>query len=456
MQIDDFSGIQAYSTNETYTERYLNPADINVEAGYRVEVFTYGLNAPVNMIFTEEGALIVAESGEYSGNPRILRYSNGSFEVMAEGFTSQVTGVNYLNGVLYVSQRGRITRVARDGSSADIITLLPSNGDNYNGKVVFSPNRRKLLFGQGTVTNSAVVGNDNLWLPTHPMLCDFTGGYIILNGQNFESRDIYNQFAPGERVLTGAFSPFGNANAPNEIRKAFVKASGSILMANLDGTMLEQYAWGFRNPLYIDFNEGGQLYTANMSYDNRGSRPIANAPDEFFTVTPGLWYGWPDYAGGDPVDQSRFAPEGGVTPELLIKNIPNTPPVPLATFPSNANIMGFAFDYVNFGTYGDVYIAEYGSMGLQIAHENLSFAGTGHRVSRIDMRTRTVSTFAINQTGFPSYISQEGGLGRPIDVAFGPDNSMYVLDAGIENRDSPGRLIPNSGVIWRISRETAS
>lgn len=438
--------------NDTYSERYLNPSDITVEAGYRIEVFAYGLNTPVNLIYTEEGDFLVVESGEVSGNPRILRMINNGFQVLADGFSSTIIGANYLNGILYISHRGHIMRVSREGERQNIITGLPSNGDHYNSKVVFSSDRRKLYFGQGTITNSGVVGPDNLWIMNHPMLCDYPGTYILLNGQNFRSENTFNQFAPGEEVLTGAFSPYGTPNSQYEIRKAFLKASGSILRANLDGTMLEQYAWGFRNPLNLNFDEENQLYVANMGYDNRGSRPVANAPDEFFAVTQDTWYGWPDYAGGEPVSLPRFTPEGRDTPELLLKNIPNTPPTPYATFPSNSNIMGFAFDYNYFGAYGDVYIAEYGSRGLEVNQSNISYAGSGHRVSRIDMRTRTVSTFAINQSGFPAYISQSGGFGRLIDVVFGPDRALYILDKGLEERGNLGVLIPNTGVIWRISK----
>ncbi len=436
--------------NDKVTERYLNPADIIVEAGYRIEVYAYGLNAPVNMLYTDEGDMIVVESGEVSGNPRILRLVNNNFEILADGFTSYIIGANYLSGVLYVSHRGYITRVSRDGLKQNIITGLPSNGDHYNSKIIFSPDRRKIYFGQGTATNSGVVGPDNSWINNNPMFCDYAGDYIILNGQNFKSRNDYNEFDPGEEVLTGAFSPYGVANNQNEVRKAYVKASGSILRANIDGTMLERYAWGFRNPFNLQFDEGGQLFVANIGYDNRGSRPIANAPDEFFAVSPDIWYGWPDYVGGDPVNLSRFTPEGRNTPELLFRNMPNTLPEPFATFPANSTIMGFAFDYNGFGTYGDAYIAEYGSTGLQASQESISFAGTGHRISKIDMKTRTVSTFAINQSGFPAYISQNGGFGRPVDVAFGPDGAMYILDKGIESRGNQGVLIPNTGVIWRI------
>lgn len=450
MASDRESNVFACNTYETFTERYINPSDINVVAGYDIEVFAYGLDAPINMLFTEEGTLIVAETGLVSGRPRILQLKNGNFEVMAEGFNEPITGVNYLNGYLYVSHRGMVTRVSSDGTKQNLITGLPSSGDYYNGKVVFHPDKRKMYFGQGTITNSGVVGLDNNWVVNHALIHDLPGDYITLNGQNYETRNNRNEVSPGEIITTGAFSLYGSPNAPNETRKEFIKASGSILMANIDGTMLERYAWGFRNPLNIKFNESGQLYAANRGYDNRGSRPIANAPDEFFVVSPGVWYGWPDYAGGEPVNSPRFAPEGRANPELLLKTLPNIPQVPFATFPANSNIMGFDFDYYNFGPYGDVYIAEYGSVDFEDSHENVSFAGTGHRISRIDMKSRTVSTIAINRSGFPSYISREGGFGRPTDIVFGIDGAMYVLDMGIEDNENPNILLPNTGVIWRI------
>lgn len=436
----------------SYTERYINPLDINVVAGYSIEVFTYGLNAPINMLFTNEGRLIVAESGITTGNPRVLQLIDNNFVIMADGFNLPITGMNYLDEFLYVSHRGNITRITEDGMKQNIINGLPSNGDYYNGKVAFSPDHRKMYFGQGTTTNSGVVGQDNTWVEEHPFLCDYPGDYITLNDQNYITRNNTNEVSPGELIRTGAFSPYGTPNLPFETRKAYTKASGSILMANIDGTMIELYAWGLRNPLNIKFDENGNLYVANRGYDNRGSRPIANAPDEFYSVEKGLWYGWPDYAGGVPVNLQRFTPEGGESPELLLRNLPNILQEPFVTFPTNSNIMGFDFDYSNFGTYGDAYIAEYGSVDFEGSHDNVSYAGAGHRISKIDMRARTVSTFAINKSGFPSYISREGGFGRPTDIVFGPDGAMYVLDMGIEDRENPGSLLPNTGVIWRIRK----
>jgi glucose/arabinose dehydrogenase len=256
---------------------------------------------------------------------------------------------------------------------------------------------------------------------------------------------------PKETVYTGAFLPYGVPNGPYEVRKGLVKASGSILRANLDGSNLELYAWGFRNPTYMRFDDENRLFVSNNGYEVRGSRPIANALDEFFFVSPGVWYGWPDYSGGEPVSSSKFKPEGGAQPELLIKQHPNPSPKPYATFPANSGIMGFDFNYNNdFGPYGDAYIAEYGISRYITDKNAISYAGIGHRISKIDMKTGEVSTFAINKSGLPASITQEGGFDRPSDVIFGPDGAMYILDSGTNTRSEPNNILPNTGVVWRI------
>lgn len=442
--------LSACEMNEPITQRYVNPADVYLVSGYQLEVFAQELNSPVSMIFTDEDDLLVAESGVTSGNPRVLKLVNDHFEVLVEKFQTPITGINYRNGILYVSHKGFITRVLKDGTKQNIIAGLPSNGDYTNSTVAFGPDQ-KLYFGQGTVTNSGVVGNDNSWVLESPLLCDYPGDYIMLNGQNFNTVNRLSDIPSGEIASTGAFSPYGTPNLPYEVKKGFIKGSGSILKANLDGTKLEQVAWGFRNPSYLKFDNSGRLFVANDGYNARGSRPIANAPDEFYLVESEIWYGWPDYAGGEPVTLPRFKPEGGVQPEFLIKNQPNIPPNPYVTFPTNSNIRGFDFCYdTKFGSYGDVYITEFGSTIQSGWAASVSYAGAGHRVSKIDMRTRTNSTFAINKSGFPASISKEGGLERPADLEFGPDGSMYVLDMGLNYQNNPNVFVPNTGVIWRI------
>lgn len=433
-------------------ERYLNPNDIYISVGYKIEVFAEGLNSPSSILFTDDGDLLIADSGYITGNPSVSRLVDGHFELVADQFNVPLTGITYRNGEIYVAHRSMVTVLKRDGTRRNIINGLPSFGDYSNSRVAFGSDN-KMYFGQGTATNSGVVGLDNLWVREYPYLCDKPGAYILLNGQNFVTQNML-QDNSSELVYTGAFSAYGEPNSPHEIRKGVVRASGSILRANPDGTQLELVAWGFRSPSYVKFDEADRLFVSNNGYDVRGSRPIANAPDELHFVTPGIWYGWPDYAGGEPVTLDRFRPEGGQQLDFLLTHHPNIPPRPYASFPPESTIIGFDFNHnPDFGPRGDIYIAEFGNVVPRTyGGGSPQYLGSGHRVSKIDIFTGNVSTFAINKSGFSTNITREGGFGRPADVAFGPDGAMYVVDMGINILDDPNIFIPNTGVIWKISR----
>lgn len=449
-----YNKINSCNQNQDMEEirRNINPADIYIIPGYSIEIFLSDLNSPIGMVFDDNGDIFIADSGLATGTAKIMKLVHNILETIAEDFVVPISGINYLNGVLYVSHRGFVTKIYQNGTRENIIMGLPSNGDHCNSPVTFSPDN-KLYFGQGTVTNSGVVGNDNDWVTKSPLLCDYSGDYVMLHGQNFETSNILNEAVTDEHAFTGAFSPYGIPNNPYEIRKRHEKASGSILRANLDGSNLEQVAWGFRDPAYLKFNNSGQLYAVNNSYNATGSRPIANAPDEFYYVTPDLWYGWPDYSGGEAVNSQRFTPIGGAQPSLIFKNQPNIPPRPFITFPPNSTIRGFEFNYnQNFGPYGDVFIAEYGSTTQSALGDVISYTNAGHRISKIDMRSRAISTFAINKTGFSSSLSGSGGFERPTHLLFGPDEAMYIVDMGLNILENPKFFIPNTGVIWRIHR----
>ncbi len=436
-----------YQDTET---RYLNPDDIILPAGYKIEVYVSGLDAPTSMTFTRDGDLYVAESGMVSGKGRVVRIRNGMPEVIAEDFYAPITGLNHLRNDIYVSHKCHISVIRTDRSVEKIMEGLPGNGD-YGGSNVAFGNDGKMYWAQGTNTNSGVVGTDNTWVNVHPFLCDYPGSYMILNGQNFEAPNILAN--PTETVSTGAFSPFGSINRQFEVRKGVTKASGSILRANLDGSELEMVVWGLRYPSHIAFDYNYRLFAANQGFDDRGSRPVTNAPDEFQMIIQGEWYGWPDYAGGEPVTSPRFQPEGGVQPEFLLTNHPDTPVRPYVLFPPYSGIMGFDFNYNrNFGPYGDVFIAEAGGKSVSTDGDITPFSGYGHRISRIDMSTRGVTTFAINRSGFPASLTGEGGFGSPVDALFGPDGALYILDFGVNMRSQDRLYKANSGVIWRIVR----
>lgn len=67
-------------------KRKLNPSDIKLPSGYKIEVFVEGLDTPINMIFTNKGEMLVADTGVISGSGKVLHLSNRGFKIVAENF----------------------------------------------------------------------------------------------------------------------------------------------------------------------------------------------------------------------------------------------------------------------------------------------------------------------------------------------------------------------------------
>lgn len=428
------------------SQRILDPNIIIVPDGYQVQVAVEGLDAPISMVFDDNGDMLVADSGYATGHPKVLRISNGELEIIAEDFNVPISGVNQLDGDVYVSHKGTITVLGTDGSRKDIINGLPSFGDHTNSKVEFSQDK-KMYFGQGTATNSGVVGLDNDWVIKHPYFCDVPGSPIILREVNYQTPNIL--VPASEATYTGAFLPFGTENPQHyEMFLGNTRASGSILRANLDGSGLEQLAWGLRNPEQVMFDIYNRLIISNEGMDDRGSRPIAYAPDTLEVLVHGAWYGWPDYVAGESVESIYFTPSGRQQPRRLLETIPSTPPEPMATFSAGSNVMGFDINYnPDFGPVDILYIASFGRVQYEGMSEFVR-SGVGHRINQVNMHTGEVGTFAINRSGFP----EPGGFGRPTDVVFGPDSAMYVVDMGCDTYTEPNIYLDGTGVIWRISR----
>jgi len=137
-----------------------------------------------------------------------MRLRNDVYEVVAEGFRVPLLGVNVLNGNIYVSHKGVISVIKSDGTRQDIITGLPSNGDYGNSKVVFGHDG-KMYFGQGSATNSGVVGLDNTWVFQYPYFHDFPAEDIKLIGQNFPTYNFLSYY-PMIIHLLELFVPMGH------------------------------------------------------------------------------------------------------------------------------------------------------------------------------------------------------------------------------------------------------
>ncbi len=257
---------------------------------------------------------------------------------------------------------------------------------------------------------------------------------------------------------TSPFHPFGKTGTKV---KGMTKANGTILRMNLDGAGLEVYAWGLRNPFGLLWGPDGKLYASEQGFDERGSRPIANAPDNLWIIKPGAWYGWPDYASGIPVTDAKFFSERGPAPKFVMAE---HPPVekPLLTLPVHSSAAKFAFSpaHGTFGYSGQMFLALFGDLTPMTGTE---MRASGFQVARVDLQSGTVEPFfhATPDSKGPQgaeYVATAGPK-RPIDVLFTPQgDQMFVVDFGavamVETATGPeAHPIPGTGVLWRIYRE---
>lgn len=428
-----------------------------LEPGYRLERVIAGLTFPTGLFFDAEGTLHIIEAGfsygPAKGPARILQLCDGRLRVAIDDLRGPVTGALWHDGCIYVAEGGfpgRITRHSGDGR-AELVKGLLTFGDHYTSELVLGPDRR-LYFGVGVATNSAVVGMDNFlggWLPQHPDRHDVPARDVTLAGEDFWDLNWLARDPRKEEVHTGSFKPFGTRARAGEVVKGQLLANGVIYRVNLDGTGLEVVADGFRNVLGLGLDSAGRLLAVNHGFDGRGNRPIENDWDSVWEVVPGGWYGWPDFASGLPVTQARFRPPGQPQPRFVLQKHPTPAGQPLLRLPPHSAGMKFDFSRAaEFGFAGQMFLAQFGH-GAPVTAMTLPDT-PGFRVVRANLESGQVRDFYVNRRPGKGLTQPE----RPIAVKFDPaGRCLYLLDFGVLEA-VPGNIIPHAGTgaLWRITR----
>jgi glucose/arabinose dehydrogenase len=436
--------------------RTIRPADIAVPENFAIEVAAQGLAAPTMVTFDEQGRMLIAESAYGGGGePKVTRIEpDGKKTILASGkaFGDElpITAVGFHDNQVYVVHAGTVSIIQSDGSLDNIITGLPGRGDHQANQLIFQDNFMYLSIG--TVTNSAVVGPDNAvfgWLkrPENRQLHDVPCADITLTDQVFESENpLANE---PQTVKTSAFSAFGTVLPAGSMVKGDVKCNGAVLRARPDGSKLEVYAWGFRNPYGLEIGPDRSLYVTMHGFDARGSRPVEDAWDCFYKVEQNAWYGWPDYACDIPISQARFRAKDKPQPQFLLEAHPSVPPKPLRKFTPHAATNGFAFAPSDqWGKATDVFVTLFGDFtpATGTVHEP-----QGVKVVRLDTTRGEIADFITNKVPGVASRHSGGGLEHPSDVTFGPDGNMYLTDWGVAHITVDGlKLEPDSGVVWKV------
>lgn len=441
------------------------PQDVRLPEGFTAEVVATGFNAPVHCCFDEQNVCYVIECGhKIEAKPRILEVdvTTGEHEVFFDlpeerwNQTGAVTGACWHDGHLYLMNTDTLSRITPDGRLEDLVTGLPGRGDHQSNYPVVGPDG-KLYFGQGTHTNTGVVGADNYayeWLPRFPDAHDVPGADVVLAGHDYEFPNVLGN--PLTTVKTGAYVPFGTETHAGQVIRGDVKCNGSVLRCNPDGSGLELVAWGLRNPYGIAFSPDGRLFATEHGIDERDARHIIGDPEDFYEITEGAWYGWPDFASGIRLDDPHWGTGGRGREPVLAEHPDPAPPKPFANFRqhSGPNGMDFCRDPA-FGFEGDAFVALFGDLTPVTARLTTP---SGFKVVRVDMGTREVVDFAVNKVNGPASRLPHAGMERPSHCQFGPDGALYVVDFGeisIAPEKGGIRVWEGTGTLWRIRRTGA-
>jgi glucose/arabinose dehydrogenase len=495
------------------------PTNVTIPPGYTMTAVATGLNFPTAMTFFGD-TIWVTEEGTATSPPAVKQIDNqGNVTPMltaamlpAGTMVSPLTGIVFARGWFWLIHRqtindngvsvnvGAISRFkAHDpvGTFQTFIRGFPSFGDHPNSQIVFGADGRGYINGAAP-TNSSVVGPDNGWAVSTPLLHDFPGVDVELSGIGYKTLTPFPPLDPAggtssakttyPYVAFGASLPAGNkvtAPTPANPQHGIIAGGGTVYSFDPDAadpaSSMRLEAWGFRNPYGIGFDPSNPnlLFVSNNGADVRlttiggqlvirGSRPIDNDFDDMFVVRIGQgvqFFGHPDYfhdpfsAGHPPlpVTNPMFCPKEAspLPPNVLPSPCPQfafsdqfratlqvQPAFAEIELHSSANMFDFSRTQA-FGFKGDIFIAETGSIPPGTGATSL----TGFKVARIDRETGQVSDFITHPTNTVDVIFQPDGFNKPIDVRFrGPE--MFIVDFGVF---VPGPITPNSGKVWKVT-----
>jgi glucose/arabinose dehydrogenase len=457
-------------------------------AGFRARLVVEGLNFPSSIAWDDAGVLHVLESHTVPVpllEPRVLRVRGGEVEpVGLEGdgapTGTQAIGLAFHDGWFYLSHEQEdgtwgVSRFRPGGGAAEaVVRGMPGNGDHAINYLEFDP-AGNLYFGVGSATNSGVVSShdpvNQKWLEKRPRVRDLACAELKLRPVRFVDEDGTTE-AADDRATTGAFSAYGEQLA---VAPASSPCTSALYRLAPGAREPELLAWGFRNPVALAWSPSGDLLIGMHGADIRGTRPVLDDPDAVYRLREGAWYGWPDYSAALlPITEARyrspakFFPEGQDRLEFVVDHAASGLRAPdrsllVAVTEPHAALGGMTVVPRGgpFGRWaGQLLLSEMGDFRPTTDAANPDVRA-GFQIESVEIDSGRRTVFARNRgpgdAQPASRLDLENGFERPVDVKFGPDGLLYVLDFGVfEPTATSQEVLPKTGKIFRIEPVASS
>jgi glucose/arabinose dehydrogenase len=354
-------------------------AVLRVPEGFKVEEVVSGLHNPRLIRTAPNGDIFVAES--QPGRIRVLRMKDGASQPeLNEVFA---TGLHQPFGIAFYPP-GDDPKYIYIGDTDAVVRFPYHNGQTKaEGK-----------FEQ---------------------IAELAGGGRLRGGGHWTRDVIFSR--DGKKMYASVGSHSNAAEDPKDDNTG----RADILEFNPDGSRMQAFATGIRNPVTIAFEpKTGELWASVNERDGIGDDLV---PDYITHVERGGFYGWPWWYMG-PHQDPRHKEEH---PELKDKVI--APDVLLQSHSASLQMTFYTGTQFPQRYRGNIFAAEHGSWNR--AHR------TGYKIIMVPLENGKSS--GIYEDFLIGFLTPDGKVwGRPVGVTVAHDGSLLVSDDG-GNR------------IWRVS-----